>query len=102
MCLGRSWRLRQPRHVNTARVIPPETLPCKGCPVREPATARNQRFRRARMPEPWVYTAASSRGVDCDLGGKQIVGAGTGIDRAGQGADGIPAVHALEERRVGK
>src|ERR1035437_2814579 len=77
--------------------MPPETPPCKGGPVREPATARNQRFRRARMPEPWVYTVASSRGVENYLGGIQIVGAGPGIDSAGQGADGILAVRAFEE-----
>src|SRR5450759_4073852 len=49
------------------------------------------------MPEPWVYTVVSSRGVDHDLSGIRIVGAGSGIDRAGQGADGILAVGALEE-----
>src|ERR1039458_117181 len=50
------------------------------------------------MPEPWVYTVASSRGGDHDLSGIQIVGAGSGIDRAGQGADGARAVSVPEER----
>src|ERR1017187_2014389 len=87
----------RPRHANTARIIPPWTSPCKGYPVRKPATARNQRFRGDRMPGPIGRMVTSSRGVDCDLGGKQIVCAGSGIDRAGQGADGILAVGAFEE-----
>ena len=65
--------------------------------MREPATAWNRRFRRARIQEPRVYTVASLCGVDHDLSGKQTVGAGPEIDTAGQGADGILAVRALEE-----
>src|SRR5450759_311859 len=69
----------------------------KSVPFGSRPTARNQRFRRARIPGPWVYTVVSLRGVDHDLSGIQIVGAGPAIDRAGQGADGVLAVGALEE-----